>query len=77
MCGVALGVGAQATPWLATSYLGVAVTTVEIVLAITVILTALFGSERYSSRAFRLLPWVARETVGTMRTQESKSAGHP
>jgi hypothetical protein len=44
-----------------SSYLAVVIGMVEVALAITVILTALFAPDKYSQRAFRLLPWTNSE----------------
>jgi hypothetical protein len=51
-------VSAHAALWLAVPHLVVTVTVVlECALATAVILTALYARERYSKRAFRMLPW--------------------
>jgi hypothetical protein len=47
--------GAHAVIWAVAAHLGAAIAAVEVVLAVTVILTALFGPDRFSDRAFRLL----------------------
>lgn len=51
--------GGPALAWWANSALGVMVTIAELAVAVTVVTTALFGSEIISERAFRLLRWLA------------------
>jgi hypothetical protein len=46
--------------WAAAERLGAVVAAVEVVLFVTVVLTALFGPEKFSDRAFRLLRRDAR-----------------
>jgi hypothetical protein len=58
-----VGTGTQAALWLATPHLAVAITLIEATLVITVILTALYAADKYSARAFRLLPWPTNETA--------------
>jgi hypothetical protein len=60
LAGAAFGMGTQAALWLTASYLAMAFSILEAVLAITVILTALYAPDKYSIRAFKLLPWTAR-----------------
>ena len=57
----AFGVGTQAALWLYAPYLAIAVAGLEAVLAILVVLTALYANETQSARAFRLLPWTVSE----------------
>jgi hypothetical protein len=56
--GFCMGVlGTHAATWLAAPNLGEIIVLVEIALTVAVILTAAYGPDKYSSRAFRLLPW--------------------
>lgn len=66
-CGVSLGAATQVAPWIASPYLGAAITVVEMALLIMVVLTALFGNTRYSKRAFILMPWVSRDGITHIR----------
>jgi hypothetical protein len=52
-------VGIHAGLWLAAWPVVAASASIELALVTTVILTALFGTPHFSSRAFRLLPWTA------------------
>jgi hypothetical protein len=57
-----VGTGAFAMPvaaWFSWPLLGVVFVSTEIIIAIAVLFTALYGSELYSGRAFRLLRWSA------------------
>jgi hypothetical protein len=54
----ALGVNAlavHAATWAVAARLGAVVAAVEILLTVTVVLTALFAPDKFSDRAFRLL----------------------
>jgi hypothetical protein len=42
-------------------------------LVITVVLTALYGPEKYSQRAFRVLPWTARRSA---KRRSPKTGNH-
>jgi hypothetical protein len=58
--GLSVGVlGTHAATWLTAPNLGEIIVLVEIALTAAVILTATYGPDKYSSRAFRLLPWTA------------------
>jgi hypothetical protein len=46
---------AHAATWAVAERLGAGVAAVEVLLAVIVILTALFGPDKFSDRAFRLL----------------------
>jgi hypothetical protein len=57
---VSLGISALAVPTgagLACPSLGLAAAAAEVAIVVTVIFTALYGSDRHSTRAFRLLRW--------------------
>jgi hypothetical protein len=56
--------GAHAATWLTAPNLGEIIVLVEIALTAAVILTAIYGPGKYSSRAFRLLPWTAGADTG-------------
>jgi len=45
----------HAATWVAAERLGAVVAAIEVLLFVTVVLTALFGREKFSERAFRLL----------------------
>jgi hypothetical protein len=49
--------GAHAALWLTAPHLCAAIAFLEIVLTVTIILTALSAPREFSERAFRLLPW--------------------
>lgn len=51
------GLGIPVAAWLVMPLLRVAVLAAEVTVALAVIFTALYGSERLSDRAFRLLRW--------------------
>jgi hypothetical protein len=58
--GLGVGVlGTHAATWLTAPNLGEIIVLVEIALTAAVIITAIYGPDKYSSRAFRLLPWTA------------------
>ena len=50
-------VGPTAGAWLADPYLGKTLAVIEAVIAAAVMVTAVYGSNCYSDRAFRLLCW--------------------
>jgi hypothetical protein len=55
-----IGIGALGAPtgaWLACPSFGLAIAAAEVAVVSAVILTALYGSDRLSKRAFRLLRW--------------------
>lgn len=54
------GVGAVGVPvgaWLIWPAFGMVITSAEIIVVLAVVFTALYGSDRHSARAFRLLRW--------------------
>jgi hypothetical protein len=53
----AAGLCGPAGAWMVRPVSGMVITGVEVSVALAVLLTALFGSTRYSNRAFRLLRW--------------------
>lgn len=57
LAGVACGASTQVALSITSSDLIAVIAIVEVALAITVILTALYASDKYSLRAFRLLLW--------------------
>lgn len=58
--GLIVGVlGTHAATWLTAPSLGEIIVLVELALTVAVVLTATYGPDKYSSRAFRLLPWTA------------------
>jgi hypothetical protein len=63
LTGAVFGAGTQAALWVVAPHLAVAVAILESSMAIAVILTALYAPEKYSTRAFRLLPWTTRQTA--------------
>jgi hypothetical protein len=57
-----LGVGAGACglpagAWLAWPFFGALAVSAEIIVVLAIVFTALYGSDRHSGRAFRLLRW--------------------
>jgi hypothetical protein len=50
--------GPQAVLWILTAKVAAAVTIAEVVLAVTIVLTALFGPEKISHRAFQMISWL-------------------
>ena len=63
LAGAAFGMGTQTALWLTAPYLAMAFSILEAVLAIAVILTALYARDKYSIRAFKLLPWTAHRST--------------
>ena len=49
--------GVHAALWLEATPVCIAIVSVEVAVAVTIILTALFACEDLSDRAFRMLPW--------------------
>jgi hypothetical protein len=47
--------GVHAATWAVSERLGAVVAAIEVLLFVTIVLTALFGREKFSDRAFRLL----------------------
>ena len=77
--GVSGGIlGAPVAAWLVTPLFGVMVAGAELAVVLTVVFTALFGSEQLSDRAFRLLRWAwnrSEPPAGTPRRATSEAAG--
>jgi hypothetical protein len=63
--------GVHAITWLAAPRLGQVIIIVEIMLTITVMLTALYAPQEFSSRAFRLLPWPTSAPADLPKTREN------
>jgi hypothetical protein len=66
-----LGMGVAATGvhaglWLIATPVAIALTSLEAVLAATVILTALYASPLLSERAFRMLPWTRQPSSASI-----------
>ena len=79
---VVLGTGVLCAPLgtgLAWPAFGLALAVTEFALTITVVCTALFGSDRYSDRAFRLLSWMLNrpESARRARSRTQPSAAPP
>lgn len=77
--GVSAGIlGAPVAAWLVTPLLGVMVVGAELTVVLTVVFTALFGSEQLSDRAFRLLRWAwnrSEPPAGTSRRVTNEAVG--
>lgn len=58
--------GVHAGLWLIATPVAIALTSLEAVLAATVILTALFASPLLSERAFRMLPWTRQPSSASI-----------
>jgi hypothetical protein len=74
-----VGAGAFAMPlaaWLAWPVFGLAVVGTEIIVAVAVVFTALYGSDLYSSRAFRLLRWSANRPEPSAYNEPEEPAEH-
>ncbi|MFB8760686.1 hypothetical protein [Streptomyces nigra] len=69
----AAAVAAHAGLWLALPVLAAILTMLEAALTATVVLTALYGPEPNSDRAFRMLPWT---TPPTQRRKTPGSKSH-
>ena len=74
LAGAAFGTGTQTALWLTSPYLALAFSMLEAVLAITVILTALYAPDKYSIRAFKLLPWTARRSANGHNEEDHVSS---
>lgn len=59
----ALILGPLAGAWLAHPIFGMVITAIESAVVLALLGTALFGSNRHSQRAFRLLRWISN-TIG-------------
>ena len=65
--GTAVGAtGVHAGLWLVAAPVAIALTSLEAVLAATVILTALYASPLLSERAFRMLPWTRQPSSASI-----------
>ena len=53
--------------------LGATVSFLQETLAITVVLTALYAPEKYSKRAFRVLPWTVRRSAKSRSPKTGKN----
>ena len=56
-------------------FIGVGMAIVELAVALTIIGTALFGSQELSERAFRLLRWIANQPEPPTPLQGPKDHG--
>jgi hypothetical protein len=59
---VTAATGIQVGLWLAAPPIAVALTCLEAILIMIVIVTALYASQRLSDRAFRILPWIKQQS---------------
>ncbi len=68
----AAGFSGPTAAWMVRPDVGMVLTCVEVGVALTVLLTALYGSRKYSNRAFRLLRWAFARAEPSARSPEGR-----